>query len=163
PAHIPADPIERAKVAAGFWNVDLSPLHGAVMASIFARGGTYQPPHVIAQVIGPDGSDLTPARPKASRVLNRDVAQAVGEMMVGTTTTRTARKSVRDAQGNDYIPGVAVAAKTGSLTGKRPPALNYNWLVGYAPADAPEIAFAVLLANEPAWRIKAHYAGRRLV
>src|SRR5690606_7157723 len=34
---------------------------------------------------------------------------------------------------------------------------------GYAPADAPEIAFAVLLANEPAWRIKAHYAGRRLV
>lgn len=163
PAHIPADPVERAKVAAGFWNIDLSPLHGAVLASILARGGVYQPPHVIAQVIGPDGRDLTPARPKSERVLGRDVAMAVGEMMVGTTTEGTARKSFRDAQGNDYVPGIDVAAKTGSLTGKRPPALNYNWFIGYAPADAPEIAFAVLLANEPKWRIKAHYAGRRLV
>jgi penicillin-binding protein A len=163
PAHIPSDPIERAKVAAGFWNVDMSPLHGAVLASIFARGGVYQPPHIIAQVIGPDGTDLTPAPPKADRVLNRDVALLVGAMMVGTTTDGTARKSFRDDQGNDYIPGVAVAAKTGSLTGKRAPALNYNWLIGYAPAEAPEIAFAVLLANGPAWRIKAHYAGRRLI
>jgi penicillin-binding protein A len=163
PAHIPSDPVERAKVAAGFWNVDMSPVHGAVLASIFARGGVYQPPHIIAQVIGPDGTDLSPAPPKADRVLNRDVALAVGEMMVGTTTHGTARKSFRDDQGNDYIPGVSVAAKTGSLTGKRAPALNYNWLIGYAPADAPEIAFAVLLANGPAWRIKAHYAGRRLI
>ncbi len=163
PAHIPADPIERAKVAAGFWNIDLSPVHGAVLASIFARGGVYQPPHVIAQVIGPDGSDLSPAKSKPERVLARDVAVAVGEMMVGTTKNGTARKSFRDPQGNDYIPGVAVAAKTGSLTGKRAPALNYNWFIGYAPADAPEVAFAVLLANEPKWRIKAHYAGRRLV
>ncbi len=163
PAHIPADPIERAKVAAGFWSIDLSPMHGAVLASIFARGGVYQPPHIIAQVIGPDGSDLSPARDKPQRVLARDVALAVGEMMVGTTTSGTARKSFRDPQGNDYIPGVTVAAKTGSLTGKRAPALNYNWFIGYAPADAPEIAFAVLLANEPKWRIKAHYAGRRLV
>ncbi|MEM7159003.1 MAG: penicillin-binding transpeptidase domain-containing protein [Myxococcota bacterium] len=163
PAHIPADPVERAKVAAGFWNIDLSPMHGAIIASIFARGGVYQPPHVIAQVIGPDGSDLSPARSKSQRVLARDVATAVGQMMVGTTRDGTARKSFRDTQGNDYVPGVAVAAKTGSLTGKRSPALNYNWFIGYAPADNPEIAFAVLLANEPKWRIKAHYAGRRLV
>ncbi|MEX1363231.1 MAG: penicillin-binding transpeptidase domain-containing protein [Nannocystaceae bacterium] len=163
PAHIPADPVERAKVAAGFWNVDLSPVHGAVLASIIARGGTYQPPHIIGQVIGPDGTDLTPALPKPERVLSRDVAAAVGEMMVGTTRNGTARKSFRDAQGTDYIPGVSVAAKTGSLTGKRAPALNYNWFIGYAPADNPEIAFAVLLANEPKWRIKAHYAGRRLI
>jgi len=163
PAHIPSDPVERAKVAAGFWNIDMSPLHGAMLASILARGGVYQPPHIIAQVIGPDGSDLSPARAKPQRVLSRDVALAVGEMMVGTTTVGTARKSFRDAQGTDYIPGVAVAAKTGSLTGKRSPALNYNWFIGYAPADAPEVAFAVLLANEPRWRIKAHYAGRRLI
>ncbi|MCH9679813.1 MAG: penicillin-binding protein [Deltaproteobacteria bacterium] len=163
PAHIPADPIERAKVAAGFWNIDLSPMHGAVMASIFARGGVYQPPHIIAQVIGPDGSDLSPARPRPERVLSSEVAAALGEMMVGTTTSGTARKSFRDKQGNDFVPGIKVAGKTGSLTGKRAPALNYNWFIGYAPADNPEIAFAVLLANQPKWRIKAHYAGRRLV
>jgi len=163
PAHIPADPVDRAKVAAGFWNVDLSPVHGAVLASIFARRGTYQPPHLIAQVMSPDGSDLTPKRPEVDRVLSQEVAEQLGEMMVGTTRVGTARKSFRDPQGNDYVAGVTVAGKTGSLTGKKAPALNYNWFIGYAPAERPEIAFAVLLANSPKWRIKAHYAARRLV
>jgi peptidoglycan glycosyltransferase len=163
PAHIPSDDRSRAKVAAGFWHVDLSPIHAAVLASIFARGGMYQPPHVIAQVVGPDGSDLTPATPTASRVLGESVANQVGAMMVGTTRYGTARESFRDAQGVEFIPGVEVAGKTGSLTGKREPVLNYNWFIGYAPADKPEIAFAIVLANPSAWKIKAHYAARRLI
>jgi membrane peptidoglycan carboxypeptidase len=163
PAHIPSDPIERAKVAAGFWNIDMSPVHGALLASIFARGGVMQPPHVIAQVLGPDGSDLTPALPKSDRVIPRELAESLGAMMEATTSDGTARASFRDNAGNDYIQGVRVAGKTGSLTGRRAPSLNYNWFIGYAPADRPEVAFAVLLANEPAWRIKAHYAARRLV
>lgn len=163
PAHIPADPMERAKVAAGFWNVDLSPIHAATMVSIFARGGVYQPPHVIDQVIGPDGDDLSPARPKPTRAISAKTALALGQMMRATTTSGTARKSFVDPQGKPYIADVLVAGKTGSLTGKRSPYLNYNWFIGFAPADHPEIAFAVLLANEPKWRIKAHYAARRLV
>ncbi|MFO0633443.1 MAG: penicillin-binding transpeptidase domain-containing protein [Nannocystaceae bacterium] len=163
PAHIPSEPLERAKVAAGFWNIDMSPIHGALLASIFARGGLYQPPHVIAQVLGPDGSDLTPAQPKSDRIISREISDAVATMMEATTTEGTARISFRDGSGNDYIQGVRVACKTGSLTGRRAPSLNYNWFIGFAPADRPEIAFAVLLANEPAWRIKAHYAARRLV
>ncbi len=163
PALVPADPKERARVAAGFWHIDMSPLHGALLASVFARDGVYQPPHVVAQVLGPDGSDRTPPRPKTERVLAKDIADQVGEMMVRTTAEGTARGSFRDRQGVYYIQDVEVAGKTGSLTGKRAPGLNYNWFVGYAPADRPEIAFAVLLANEPKWQIKAHYAARRLV
>ena len=163
PALVPADAIERARVAAGFWHIDMSPVHGALLASIFARDGVYQPPHVIAQVLGPDGSDRSPALPKAERVLPKEIADQVGEMMVRTTAEGTARGSFRDRQGVYYIPDIEVAGKTGSLTGKRAPGLNYNWFVGYAPADRPEIAFAVLLANEPKWQIKAHYAARRLV
>lgn len=163
PAHIPGDGNSRAKVAAGFWHVDLSPVHAAVLASIFARGGIYQPPHIIAQVLGPDGADLTPPLPDASRVLSELVADQVGEMMVGTTVSGTARESFRDPQGVEFIPGVPIAGKTGSLTGKREPILNYNWFVGYAPADRPEIAFAVILANPSQWKIKAHYAARRLI
>lgn len=163
PAHIPAGAEERAKVAAGFWNVDLSPIHGAVMASILARDGLFQPPHIIEQVIGPDGRDLTPPRPTSTRTLDREIAQAIGLMMVDTTRVGTARKSFRDGHGHPYIQGIDVAGKTGSLTGKRKPYLNYNWFIGFAPADRPEVAFAVLLANEPKWRIKAHYAARRFV
>ncbi len=163
PAHIPSDARERAKVAAGFWHVDMSPMHGAVLASTLARGGIFQPPHVVAEVRDGEGKDLTPPLPKAERVLTAIAAREVGKMMVATTTEGTARKSFRDANGVEFISGVEVAGKTGSLTGKRAPALNYNWFIGFAPADDPEIAFAVLLANEPKWRIKAHYAARRLI
>jgi peptidoglycan glycosyltransferase len=163
PAHIPQDPIERAKVAAGFWNVDLSPMHAALIASIFARDGMYQAPHVIGQVLGPDGSDLTPAHPIPERRLGHDIVSQLDEMMRLTTTEGTAKKSFIDKNGSPYIQGVVVAGKTGSLTGKKAPFLNYNWFIGYAPADRPEVAFAVLLANVPAWKIKAHYAARRLV
>lgn len=163
PALIPADAKERARVAAGFWHVDMSPLHGALLASVFARDGVFQAPHVISQVLGPDGVDRTPTLPKTERVLAKEVADAVGAMMMRTTTEGTARSSFVDRKGVSYIADVAVAGKTGSLTGKRAPGLNYNWFVGYAPADRPEIAFAVLLANSPKWQIKAHYAARRLV
>ncbi len=163
PAHIPSDARERAKVAAGFWHIDMSPIHGAVLASTIARGGIFQPPHIVAEVRDSDGKDLTPPLPKAERVLTATTAREVGKMMVGTTTEGTARKSFRDRNGVEFISGVEVAGKTGSLTGKRAPALNYNWFVGFAPADKPEIAFAVLIANEPKWRIKAHYAARRLI
>jgi len=163
PAHIPSAPVERAKVATGFWNVDMSPVHAVLVASVFARGGIYQPPHIIARVMGPDGSDVTPPTAKGRRVLGKTVANTIASMMLATTTEGTARASFRDGQGNDYIPGINVAGKTGSLTGKRPPALNYNWFIGFAPADAPEVAVAVLLANTPKWRIKAHYAARRLI
>ncbi len=163
PAHIPGDANSRAKVAAGFWHVDLSPLHGAVLASILARGGIYQPPHIISQIIAPDGADLTPPLPEQTRALAQSVARGVGTMMEGTTRSGTARDSFRDPQGVQFIPGVGVAGKTGSLTGKRDPVLNYNWFIGYAPAERPEIAFAVVLANPSKWRIKAHYAARRLI
>lgn len=163
PAVVPDDPKERARVAAGFWHVDMSPLHGALLASVFARDGVYQPPHIIAQVRDASGADRTPALPTSERVLPKDIADQIGEMMVRTTSEGTARGSFRDRQGVYYITDAEVAGKTGSLTGKRAPGLNYNWFVGYAPAERPEIAFAVLLANEPKWRIKAHYAARRLV
>ena len=163
PAVVPDDPKERARVAAGFWHVDMSPLHGALLASVFARDGVWQPPHIIQQVRDAAGADRTPALPGSERVLAKDIADQIGDMMVRTTSEGTARGSFRDRQGVYYITDAEVAGKTGSLTGKRAPGLNYNWFVGYAPAERPEIAFAVLLANEPKWRIKAHYAARRLV
>ena len=41
--------------------------------------------------------------------------------------------------------------------------MGYSWFVGYAPAERPTIAFAVVLGNNPNWRIKATYVGRHIV
>lgn len=162
PVNFPDAKKARAKVAAGFWHIDLSAIHGAIIASIFARQGLYQPPHMVAERLSPEGEHIWPELTRPERKLSAKSAKKVGEMMVHTTTRGTARRSFRSRRGS-LTPGVVVAGKTGALTGKRPPNYNYNWLIGFAPAQKPEVAFAVVLANPPKWRIKAHYAASKLI
>jgi cell division protein FtsI/penicillin-binding protein 2 len=97
-------------------------------------------------------------------------------MMVLTTTMGTARRGFHDHRGMRYLP-VEVAGKTGSLSYRGQPGdpplpaalpppggyLGYSWFVGYAPADRPRIAFAVVVGNPAAWRIKATFVARRMV
>ena len=64
-----------------------------------------------------------------------------------------------DQRGNAFLPGIQAAGKTGTLAGDDP-YRGYTWFVGFAPADAPTIAVAALVVNEPRWRIKGAYAAR---
>jgi cell division protein FtsI/penicillin-binding protein 2 len=84
-------------------------------------------------------------------------------MMELTTRIGTAKGTFRNKHGQRYLP-VEVAGKTGTLNAEtdRGP-IGYSWFVGYAPADHPQIAFAVVLGNAPNWRIKATYVGRHIV
>jgi cell division protein FtsI/penicillin-binding protein 2 len=87
-------------------------------------------------------------------------------MMVGTTEFGTARLGFRDKRTNrPLLPGIAVAGKTGSLDRKEPGAqyLAYSWFVGFAPAERPEVAVAVLLGNGTDWHVKAHQVAREVL
>ena len=55
-----------------------------------------------------------------------------------------------------------VAGKTGSLFGERP-FVAYSWFVGFAPAENPQIAFAVLLGHDHEGRVKAAQLAKHLV
>jgi cell division protein FtsI/penicillin-binding protein 2 len=57
---------------------------------------------------------------------------------------------------------MAVAGKTGSLSSNNP-FKAYSWWVGYAPADKPRIALAVLVVNGALWRIKSSFVARELL
>jgi len=160
------DALGFARTAAGFWNTTMSPLHGAALAAVFARGGVTAPVRLIERIVGSDGDERHVNVPTERRVLPAAVARAVGQMMVGTTEFGTARLGFHDRRGKPLLPGVAVAGKTGTLNRKIscPPAevgcagdtLTYSWFVGYAPADHPTHAFAVLLGNGADWKKKAH-------
>ena len=68
-------------------------------------------------------------------------------MMELTTRIGTAKGTFRDRRGQRYLP-VEVAGKTGTLNAETDHGyLGYSWFVGYAPADHPAIAFAVVLGN----------------
>lgn len=161
-ASIPAEEIPRARVAAGFWHTTLSPLHGALVAQALANGGVMVRPQLIDEIRRPDGRKVQLPERWRKQVVTPFTAKVVGRMMVLTTTVGTARDGFYDRRGRAYLPTVKVAAKTGTLTRKTPP-LDYNWLVGFAPFDRPQVAFAILLGNQPRWRTKPHFLARQLL
>ncbi len=166
-----------ARVAAGFWRTELSVLHGALLAETFANGGVRMAPRLVERVVrtgqGPDGAGETvelPIAPAPRRVLAEATAREVGRMMVGTTTFGTARASfTAPGPAQTALLGYRVAGKTGSLSDVRTlpdgsqQTINYNWFVGFAPADNPRIAIAVLVGNQPVWRVKAHTVAKGLI
>ena len=177
---LPSEELAFAQAAAGFWHTSLSPLHGAWLAATLARGGVSAPVHIVDRV-SIDGRSFEPRRPEPVRVLRAEVAAAVGEMMVGTTEYGTAKHGFHDRRGRAYLPGIAVAGKTGSLAGwervtvggapnasrERDGAdqtsMAYSWFVGYAPADHPRVAIAVLIGNDHPWRPRAHATAARVL
>jgi cell division protein FtsI/penicillin-binding protein 2 len=160
PAEVPAERLERARTAAGFWHMHMSPLHGALVASTIAAGGEMPRAFMVDRVVDGAGKVIYRAEPRMfRRVIPRATAQTVGEMMTHTVHGGTAHKWFFDPNGNAFLPDTKVAGKTGTLTATDP-YRGYNWFVGFAPAEDPEVAVAALVVNSPKWRIKAGYIGR---
>ncbi|HSN81147.1 MAG TPA: penicillin-binding transpeptidase domain-containing protein [Polyangiales bacterium] len=160
PADVPDSRLERARMAAGFWHSQLSPLHGALLASTIANDGKMPYAAVVDRIETRGGETLYEHTPRTFRqVLPRHTARAAGEMMTRTVTHGTSKKAFWDPKGRPFLPGIEVAGKTGTLS-RYEPHRTYNWWVGYAPVDDPQIAVAALVVNEPKWRIKASYVAR---
>lgn len=160
PADVPESRLERARMAAGFWHSQLSPLHGALLASTIANDGGMPHAAIVDRIESANGETLYEHTPRTFRqVLPRQTARLAGEMMTRTVTHGTAKKAFWDARGRPFLPGIRVAGKTGTLS-RSNPYRRYTWWVGYAPVDDPKIAVASLVVNEPEWRIKASYVAK---
>jgi penicillin-binding protein A len=158
-AEIPEEPFALATTAAGFGPVRLSPLHGAVVAAIVANGGVFVPPDVVASSSGavPRPTD------EPRRVLDEQVAAELAAMMRTTVTEGTGRRAFRPPRSrHSSLRGLTVAGKTGSLS-ETSPYRDYSWFVGFAPADNPRVAFAVVVVNDRNWRVKAPAVARTAV
>jgi cell division protein FtsI/penicillin-binding protein 2 len=165
PSHldVPADGLEFARTAAGFWHSTLSPMHGALLAATIANSGVMPSPTLVERATSAEGQAITMPLPASRRVIEAKTAREVGRMMELTTRIGTAKGTFRDKKGRRLL-AVEVAGKTGTLGAETDHGyVGYSWFVGYAPADHPAIAFAVSLGNRPSWRIKATYVARRIV
>jgi penicillin-binding protein A len=161
---IPQEPVEFARASAGFWHTSMSPLLGASIAQTVANGGVTLEPRIVAAVS--KGGEQLWKEEREPRVLRRaikaETASQVSRMMRETVANGSAFKSFHDAQGRPYIPGVAVAGKTGTLTDYKKNRY-YTWFVGFAPAEAPEVAISALVVNTPEWQIKAPQLAREVL
>ena len=161
PVDVPeGDRLELARTAAGFWHSHLSPLHGALIAATIANDGAMPRASMVESLIDAEGRVVHEHRPSIHRqVVGRLTARALNRMMRRTVSHGTARRAFHDDRGNPFLPGIAVAGKTGTLSAERP-YRGYTWWVGFAPADDPQIAVAALVINRPEWRIKASFVAR---
>jgi penicillin-binding protein A len=153
-AEIPDDRLERARAAAGFWHTHLSPLHAAMIAQSIAHDGVMLRPFIVDKVVDSSGATVFENKPQmVARPISKATATRLRTAMRETVERGTARKAFHRG-GLSALNAVKVAGKTGTLNGTDP-YRAYSWFVGLAPYDAPEVAIAVLIVNEPLWRIKS--------
>lgn len=144
-----------ARTAAGFGEVGLSPLHGAMIGAAIANDGVMMAPCMVDFVVNAAGEKVYECTPKSmGPSISAETAESLKKMMAMAVINGTSRKVFRMKRRENTLRGITIGGKTGSLTGDDPPG-KYSWFVGMAPMEAPEIAVAALVINRPRWRIKA--------
>jgi penicillin-binding protein A len=158
-ASIPEGPYDLARCGAGFGEVTLNPLHAALIAATIANQGLMMKPYLVEQVEGPNAGKIYEAKREAlGQPITTKTSQDLTRMMLRTVEDGTASR-IFHRFGKDLLKKMTISGKTGSLTGDNPPG-QYDWFVGFAPADQPRIAFAVMIINQDRWRIKGAYVAQ---
>ncbi len=119
-----------------------SPLQMALVAASIGMGGVMPTPHYATEVRDAEGHAIRVIAPGPSgQVIGLETARALTTMLVGAVEGPGAFAFAAK------IPGVRVAGKTGSA--ENPSGAPHGWFVGFAPAEAPTVAVAILLENTP--------------
>lgn len=129
-----------AKSAIGQQDVAATPLQMALVAGGIANNGVIMTPHVMAEIRDAESEVLQRYEPKPwLTAVPPNVAQQTRDMMVGVVAGGSGTRA--------QIPGVAVAGKTGTAqTGLDK---SHVWFIAFAPAEAPRVAVAVMLEDQP--------------
>jgi len=133
-------PPQQAQSAIGQFDVRVTPLQMALIAAGIANGGDVMRPYLVREVQAPDLSRLGSTDPKVYR--KDAVSQEVADQITAMMELVVAKGTATSAQ----IPGVRVAGKTGTAqnaAGQAP----HAWFVGFAPADDPQVAIAVVVED----------------
>ncbi|HSH22692.1 MAG TPA: penicillin-binding protein 2 [Acidimicrobiales bacterium] len=129
-----------AMTAIGQNAVRATPLQMALVAAGIANGGQVVTPHVMAEVRSQEGQVVQRWEPSPwTRATSPQVAGTVRDAMVGVVEGGTATRLA--------VPGVTTAGKTG--TAQLGNGLSHAWIIGFAPAEAPRVAVAVIVEAQP--------------
>ena len=134
-----SDAVELANAAYGQAETLVTPLQMALVAATVANGGVEMKPELVTGMAGPNGS--------------RTIAPAVWQTVMSPAVAGTIGNAMREAVESNWgsiftngaaIPGIPTAGKTGTaqIGGSSEP---NSWFIGYAPADNPQVAIAVVV------------------
>ncbi|HEX6332056.1 MAG TPA: penicillin-binding protein 2 [Actinomycetota bacterium] len=125
--------------AIGQQDVRVNPLQMALVAAAIANDGVLMRPRLVTEVRDPSGRVIAEFDPEEhTQALSPGSAAALTDMMVSVVSGGTGTAA--------QISGVEVAGKTGTAQhaeGQSP----HAWFASFAPADAPQVAVAVIVLN----------------
>ena len=125
-----------ANAAIGQGDVAVTPLQMATVAGAIANGGVLMAPHVVREIRDADGRVVRRIGPDEwKRAVSPTTAAAVTSMMIDVVKRGTGTAAA--------VPGFTVAGKTG--TAEAPGGPPHAWFIGFAPAEAPRFAIAVVV------------------
>lgn len=128
-----------AESAIGQGEILVSPLFMALITGAIGNQGVMMSPYLVQDIRSPEGRVLWKQEPhKLRSVADSEVAWQVQEAMIGVTEpggTGTAAS----------LPGIAVAAKTGSA--ENPTGPTHAWFVASAPAEQPRASVCVIVEH----------------
>jgi cell division protein FtsI/penicillin-binding protein 2 len=130
-----------ASTAIGY-RVDVTALQMAAVFATIANDGVWIQPHVVSELINPDGSRQVTV-PSQRPVLKRETAAEMRELLYGVVDEGTGTRAV--------VPGYATGGKTGTTEKYLPDEGVYSdtdriaSFIGIAPINDPQIVVAVVL------------------
>lgn len=135
----PMSETEIASTSIGQGKLLVTPLQMALMVSTIANDGVMQKPYIVSRVVNSTGIPVQTGKPQVlDRIISPKAAAVVTDYMIETVENGTATQA--------KISGMKVAGKTGTaeneMTAKEK---EHTWFVGFAPADNPKIAVAIIL------------------
>jgi penicillin-binding protein 2 len=122
---------ETLQMGIGQADVTVTPLQSACVVAAIANGGKLVHPRVILR----SGATERPASAPVSLGLSPSTIQAID---------RGLRAVVNEGTASRLDPRLQIAGKTGTAQNS---GADHAWFVGYAPADHPTIAIAVLVEH----------------
>jgi peptidoglycan glycosyltransferase len=149
-SRFPEDPDapQTALSAIGQFDVRATALQMAMVAAAIGNNGRTMNPYLVQEVRGPDLAILQTTEPSMYQEAMTPLhAAQLTEMMVGVVENGTGS--------NAQITGVRVAGKTGTAqTGNDNPSVA--WFIAFAPAQAPEVAVAVVVEDAGAAEVSGN-------
>jgi peptidoglycan glycosyltransferase len=133
------DDVELANASYGQGETFVTPLQMALVAATVANDGALMRPRLVTAVRSKAGTrEIGPERLR--QVIPADEANAITDAMVAAVEGQLGRQFTTGSK----VPGVTTAGKSGTaeLGGTGEP---HSWFIGFAPAEAPRIAIAVLV------------------
>jgi cell division protein FtsI (penicillin-binding protein 3) len=130
-----------ASAAIGY-GIGATTLQMAAVYAILANDGEWVEPHVIAEIVAPDGASIV-SEPRRRQVISAETAQTMRSMLRGVVSDGTGFRA--------DIEDFPVGGKTGTSdkfdveTGEYSETETIAWFIGIAPIDDPSLVAAVVL------------------